>query len=140
MVNANLNHIQFQKLDFEEISVIDTFYNADVAIVDVSIQDQQNSLFYRLGNRESFGMKQNILLFNDSAADVVIPIKLPTSNYNIVTYRLSDDKRCYVTEPSGRLVNNSDDSSLQNSLSSETKMQLCCRLKKLLLEVEVQTK
>jgi mitogen-activated protein kinase kinase kinase 5 len=128
-------------LDFEEISVIDTFYNADVAIVDVSIQDQQNSLFYRLGNRESFGMKQNILLFNDSAADVVIPLKLPTSNYTIVTYRLSDDKRCYVTEPSvSRLVTNSDDSSLQNQLSSETKMQLCCRLKKLLLEVEIQTK
>jgi len=86
-------------------------------------------------------MKQNILLFNDSASDVVIPIRLPTSNYNIVTYRLSDDKRCYVTEPSvARLVTNSDDSSLQSPLSSETKMQLCCRLKKLLLEVEVQTK
>jgi hypothetical protein len=112
-----------------------------VAIVDVSIQDQQYSLFYLLGNRERFEMKQDILLFNDSAADVVNPIKLPTSNYNIVTYRLSDDKRCYITEPSDhRLVTNSDDSILQSPLSSETKMQLWCRLQELLLEVKAQTK
>ncbi len=112
-----------------------------MAIVDVSIQDQQYSLFYLLGNRESFGMKQNILLFNDSAADVVIPIKLPTSHYNIVTYQLSNDKRCYITEPSvDRLVTNSDNSILQSPLSSDTKMQLWCRLEELLLEVKVQTK
>lgn len=121
---------------------MDTFYNADVSVVDISIQEQQNSLFYRLGNRESFGMKQNILLFNDSAADVVIPIsKLPISNYTTVTYRLSDDKHCYVTEPSvARLVANSDDQTLQSSLSTETKTPLFLKLKKLLLEVDVQTK
>ncbi len=87
-------------------------------------------------------MKQNIVLFNDSSADVVIPMKDPmTSNYTIVTYRLSDDKHCYVTDSSvARLVTNSDDPTLQSSLSTETKTPLHIRLKKLLLEVDVQTK
>lgn len=140
-VDAKLHYIQFQKLDFEEISVIDTFYNADVAIVDVSIQDQQNSLFYRLGNRESFGMKQNILLFNDYTADVTIPIRFPSANYTIFTYRLSDDKRCYITEPAvTRLVSGTDDDAIGSQLSAETKMTLCMKLKKVLQEVEIQTK
>lgn len=54
--------IDFDKLDFGETETLDLFYNADVALVDVTVTHQQPSLCYHIGVRESMGQSYNMIL------------------------------------------------------------------------------
>ncbi|XP_043275443.1 mitogen-activated protein kinase kinase kinase 15 isoform X2 [Venturia canescens] len=131
-VNSDMHHIQFEKLDFGETNVLDTFYNADVAVVDLSIQLQQSALFYHLGVRESFGMKENILLYNDMDSEATIRLKLSCGSYTFVSYRVLDCGSCVATSLAS--------SRLTGEEVADPKQQLTIRLKRLLQDVEVQSK
>uniref|UniRef100_A0A914I5K0 Protein kinase domain-containing protein n=1 Tax=Globodera rostochiensis TaxID=31243 RepID=A0A914I5K0_GLORO len=62
MLNVNLQLIDFDRLDFGESSTLDNFYNADIALIDFSITQQQPSLCYHVGVRESMGQTYNIII------------------------------------------------------------------------------
>ena len=128
-LGARLFQIPFQKLEFGVADAADQFYSADAAIVDLSVSDQQVALFFHLGTRESFNMKHNILIYNDTAPDATRQLRLSSSSQSqnaLVTYRYnSDSRQCQVTEALPSL--GPDDS-------------LASRLRKMLQEVEVQTK
>lgn len=68
--------MNFEKLDFGETEYLDRFYNADVAIVDMSIQLQQASLFYHIGVRESMGMPETVILLNDIDPEFTLSVKV----------------------------------------------------------------
>nr|XP_033813198.1 mitogen-activated protein kinase kinase kinase 6 isoform X2 [Geotrypetes seraphini] len=60
---AQLRTLPFGTLALGDTHTLDSFYNADVAVVEVSGSLCQPSLFYHLGVRESFSMTNNILLY-----------------------------------------------------------------------------
>jgi mitogen-activated protein kinase kinase kinase 5 len=55
---------------------VSSFYNADMVIVDFSLPVQKSTLSYHLGVRESFNMKHNILIYNDTDAEVTERLKV----------------------------------------------------------------
>uniref|UniRef100_A0A2K5PLG5 mitogen-activated protein kinase kinase kinase n=1 Tax=Cebus imitator TaxID=2715852 RepID=A0A2K5PLG5_CEBIM len=72
---AHLTSVSFGELDFGETAVLDAFYDADVAVVDMSDISRQPSLFYHLGVRESFDMANNVILYHDTDADTALSLK-----------------------------------------------------------------
>uniref|UniRef100_A0A915PW91 mitogen-activated protein kinase kinase kinase n=1 Tax=Setaria digitata TaxID=48799 RepID=A0A915PW91_9BILA len=74
-LNVNLTHLDFDRLDFGETNALDVFYNADVALVDVSIAQQQPSLCYHIGVRESMGQSYNIILTEETSESLVKALK-----------------------------------------------------------------
>jgi len=61
-MKANFILVKYRDFFAGNVSALDSFYDADAAILDISIEEQRNYMFYHLGVRESFSMKQNILI------------------------------------------------------------------------------
>uniref|UniRef100_A0A8C1UPW3 mitogen-activated protein kinase kinase kinase n=1 Tax=Cyprinus carpio TaxID=7962 RepID=A0A8C1UPW3_CYPCA len=107
-VGFKLDIIPFGKLDFGETSVLDHFYNADIAVVEMTDAFRQPSLFYHLGVRESFSMANNIILYCDLNSDSlhslqeVICQKNMTcaANYTFIPYMVTPQNKVYCCESS----------------------------------------
>ncbi|XP_058444320.1 mitogen-activated protein kinase kinase kinase 15 isoform X2 [Malaya genurostris] len=127
---ANLQLLEFEKLDFGELNTVDSFYSADVAVVDLSVQAQQSTLSYHLGVRESFEMKENIVIYNDAESEATLRMKISCGNYTFVPYRVAEGGSCVVTNPGkgGYLE------------EMESKISLLGRLRKIFQDVEIQSK
>uniref|UniRef100_A0A8C6UVJ6 Mitogen-activated protein kinase kinase kinase 15 n=1 Tax=Neogobius melanostomus TaxID=47308 RepID=A0A8C6UVJ6_9GOBI len=84
--SALLTTVAFGRLDFGETSVLDSFYDADIAVVDMSDVFRQPSLFYHLGVRESFDMANNVILYHDTDPDTAQSLKASSGNYYFIPY------------------------------------------------------
>ncbi|KAL3093153.1 hypothetical protein niasHT_022603 [Heterodera trifolii] len=98
MLNVNLQLIDFDRLDFGESSTLDNFYNADIALIDFSITQQQPSLCYHVGVRESMGQTYNIIIMyspdlpDDQKAEMQIEaLKKTLAHCSLIVYFLSKD-------------------------------------------------
>ncbi|XP_055982059.1 mitogen-activated protein kinase kinase kinase 5 isoform X2 [Sorex fumeus] len=99
-VGATLETLHFGKLDFGETTVLDRFYNADIAVVEMSDAFRQPSLFYHLGVRESFSMANNIILYCDTNTDSLQSLKMCTGNYTFVPYMVTPHSKVYCCDSS----------------------------------------
>ncbi|CAG0916359.1 unnamed protein product [Notodromas monacha] len=137
-VGAAFTHILFEKLDFGETNVLDTFYNSDVIIVDLSIPVQQSTLFYHLGVRESFEMKHNIILYNETDSALTESLKQLCGRYPFIPYAYNEAKgTCAVADTALRMATELNAS--QEVLPVKP-FSLASKICGLLQDVEVQSK
>uniref|UniRef100_A0AAX7UWI2 mitogen-activated protein kinase kinase kinase n=1 Tax=Astatotilapia calliptera TaxID=8154 RepID=A0AAX7UWI2_ASTCA len=105
-VGSKLETVNFGKLDFGETAVLDRFYNADIAVVEMTDAFRQPSLFYHLGVRESFSMANNIILYCDTNSDAlqslqeIICQKNTVTNYTFIPYMVTPQNKVYCCEGS----------------------------------------
>ncbi|XP_059838487.1 mitogen-activated protein kinase kinase kinase 5 isoform X1 [Hypanus sabinus] len=107
-VSADLQTVSFEKLDFGETAVLDYFYNADIAVVEMSDAFRQPSLFYHLGVRESFSMANNIILYCDTNSDTLQSLQeiicqkknASCGNYSFIPYMVTPHNKVYCCESS----------------------------------------
>ena len=59
--HTQLDRLPFEKLDYGETDSLAKFYSANVVVVDVTERNMQAALFYQLGMRENFDMKNNVV-------------------------------------------------------------------------------
>ncbi|OQV25730.1 Mitogen-activated protein kinase kinase kinase 15 [Hypsibius exemplaris] len=114
--------IPFERLDYGESAVLDAMYSADVAIVDMSLSNQQITLSGHLGSRERFGMQGSFILYDSEMVHGLFKSNLGTDVMNSIGYALSEDgERCIVTD----------------SWMSDSGTSLYLKLKQLLKDVQI---
>uniref|UniRef100_A0A673MRU1 mitogen-activated protein kinase kinase kinase n=1 Tax=Sinocyclocheilus rhinocerous TaxID=307959 RepID=A0A673MRU1_9TELE len=100
IVGFKLDIVPFGKMDFGETSVLDHFYNADIAVVEMTDAFRQPSLFYHLGVRESFSMVNNIILYCDLNSDSLHSLQTCAANYTFIPYMVTPQNKVYCCESS----------------------------------------
>ncbi|KAI0229036.1 Mitogen-activated protein kinase kinase kinase 15 [Lamellibrachia satsuma] len=133
-VKVELTYIPFEKLDFGETDVLDKFYNADVAIVDMSVHVQQSALVYHIGVRESMGMPQTIITLHDTDPEFTLSVKLSCGNTDFVPYVIDTEGHCVIVDMPGALM-----SSDGLAIVDKT-MPLFNKLRRILKEVEMSNR
>ncbi|XP_014678005.1 PREDICTED: mitogen-activated protein kinase kinase kinase 5-like, partial [Priapulus caudatus] len=139
-VGATLHQVAFEKLDFGETNVLDLFYNTDMCIVDTSVMLQQSALIYQLGVRESFGNKDNILIYNmhdEQPHDVstTMPFKMTFSGYKFIPYTISKDGTTAVYERTGIPNVSAAPAAAVDAPAEATPLQ--CKIRKILKDVQI---
>uniref|UniRef100_A0A8W7PW20 Mitogen-activated protein kinase kinase kinase 15 n=1 Tax=Anopheles coluzzii TaxID=1518534 RepID=A0A8W7PW20_ANOCL len=139
-VGANLQLLPFDVLDYhnENNNKLEYFYNADVVVVDLSVQTQQSTLCYLLGVRESFKMKENIVIYNDTQTEATLRMKISCGNYQFLSYRLHENGGAIVTSPL-KLEETAGTAAAASQLAQQPTT-LAVALRRLFQDVEIQSK
>nr|XP_020445845.1 mitogen-activated protein kinase kinase kinase 5-like isoform X2 [Monopterus albus] len=96
-------HAVFKTISFERLSLgttdtLDNFYNADVAVVEMSDTFCQPSLFYHLGVRESFSMTDNIILYCYKQDSDLQAAKEQCGSYTFIPYIVSPQGKVFACD------------------------------------------
>ncbi|XP_055500919.1 mitogen-activated protein kinase kinase kinase 15 [Leucoraja erinacea] len=94
--DTELTILPFGQLDFGETPVLDSFYHADIAVVDMTDVFRQLTLFYHLSIRESFSMTNNIVLYHNTDLKGAQSLKATSGSYHFIPYvtTTNDDFLC----------------------------------------------
>uniref|UniRef100_A0A673LP27 mitogen-activated protein kinase kinase kinase n=1 Tax=Sinocyclocheilus rhinocerous TaxID=307959 RepID=A0A673LP27_9TELE len=103
--HAVLKSISFERIALGTTEILDTFYNADVVVVEMNNTICQPSLFYHLGVRESFSMTNNVILYCNKREDDLQVVKVrhnahKTSfrNYTFIPYMVSPQGKVFACD------------------------------------------
>ncbi|XP_054576532.1 mitogen-activated protein kinase kinase kinase 6 isoform X2 [Eptesicus fuscus] len=81
-----LRTLPFGTLALGDTGALDSFYNADVVVLEVSSSLAQPSLFYHLGVRESFSMTNNVLLCSQEDIPDLQALRDCVGSYTLIPY------------------------------------------------------
>ncbi|XP_054427789.1 mitogen-activated protein kinase kinase kinase 6 isoform X3 [Pteronotus mesoamericanus] len=81
-----LRSLPFGTLALGDTAALDSFYNADVVVLEVSNSLAQPSLFYHLGVRESFSMTNNVLLCSQADIPDLQALRDCVGSYTLIPY------------------------------------------------------
>uniref|UniRef100_A0A8C2CS65 mitogen-activated protein kinase kinase kinase n=1 Tax=Cyprinus carpio TaxID=7962 RepID=A0A8C2CS65_CYPCA len=100
--HAVLKSISFERVALGTTEILDTFYNADVVVVEMNNTICQPSLFYHLGVRESFSMTNNVILYCDKREDDLQVVKVKHNeqcgSYTFIPYMVSPQGKVFACD------------------------------------------
>uniref|UniRef100_A0A4W6C1K0 mitogen-activated protein kinase kinase kinase n=1 Tax=Lates calcarifer TaxID=8187 RepID=A0A4W6C1K0_LATCA len=97
-VHAVFKSISFDRISLGTTDILDSFYNADVAVVEMSDTFCQPSLFYHLGVRESFSMTNNIILYCYKQDSDLQATKEQCGSYTFIPYVVSPQGKVFACD------------------------------------------
>ncbi|XP_077384027.1 mitogen-activated protein kinase kinase kinase 5 isoform X1 [Festucalex cinctus] len=95
---ASFKSIPFERISMATTDVLDRFYNADVAVVELSDSFCQASLFYHLGVRESFSMTNNIILYCYKEDTDLQALKEQCGSYMFLPYVVTPQGKVFACD------------------------------------------
>uniref|UniRef100_A0A8B9JU67 mitogen-activated protein kinase kinase kinase n=1 Tax=Astyanax mexicanus TaxID=7994 RepID=A0A8B9JU67_ASTMX len=101
--HALLHTLPFACIALGTSDTLDSFYNADVAVVEMSDSFRQPSLFYHLGVRESFSMTNNIILYCNKQENDLQVLKVDCYQHNTRSEGGSYTFIPYMVSPQGKV-------------------------------------
>lgn len=96
--HAVLKSISYERIALGTTEILDTFYNADVVVVEMNNSICQPSLFYHLGVRESFSMTNNVILYCNKQEDDMQVVKEQCGCYTFIPYMVSPQGKVFVCD------------------------------------------